>query len=774
LSDKQIYHTLKDFAVSDLSFSEFQLANVDLNLGLHRQLATIEAYYQYFTEIIAPGTPGMDVLACENMLVYNGKANCDSGAVFAFETVSKYSGGSVELLPDDRIYGTNPDAPLAVLYGDILTESFSIFHSGLLSSAYQGKVQYLLRYKPSANRISKPNLSGYGVGLSVKRTDYLVIDDRPPESENESTKVNDPKGQFVLRPSEESSTINKADLALLGLRAANFILENEEPYSALKNISYDFPKYLSSLGELKPHNKTLESFRFNSQNGITPGNNLVSINGAVLNTLQDSSVLSMLEVVDRERYFVSKLADEFVIDEATAAKIVSANIFGEAKDSGPTRYDYRTDALIWLNDIEKDQAYSSFSTDWQDIFSVEQPGMLPKVKRNIFSVVLAIDFANLNHMRLLSAAMGILRNPNLPIQIGLIPLVGEEKSETIAKQFSYLNKIRSGGDILRFFALLASGADNGEAFMEIISRYGQQSPPDISSYASVVATTSAWMDNLDISLKESLIFVDGVLVTSTPQWLQLAAQQFGHDLELLEYLVEEGELEDLDLPLRDYFLQDGLKSRNKALIARDNSHVDMYDLMNGINFSNDLASVTSTSNSTFYSSYWLVADFSQFHAFEQAIELIHYVSERADINMRLSLVPVLSAKSQPVDKISNLSNYWRMKHLTDAPDHSLVNELHSSVPTSFNDLSILDLNNIEKLSEDQSNRLERLSETVCESAGSLCGGVVLVANGRVINIDPKKLLRSVDLEYLSKQEISTRLDPVKELIKDFDLFENAS
>ena len=74
-----------------------------------------------------------------------------------------------------------------VLYADIQTEAFKDFHAILKKLADEGVVRYILRYRPPIVSKDKPLFtSGYGVELMLKRTDYIVIDDREVESGNSS------------------------------------------------------------------------------------------------------------------------------------------------------------------------------------------------------------------------------------------------------------------------------------------------------------------------------------------------------------------------------------------------------------------------------------------------------------------------------------------------------------------------------------------------------------------------------------------------------------
>jgi UDP-glucose:glycoprotein glucosyltransferase len=44
------------------------------------------------------------------------------------------------------------------------------------------EVEYVLRYKPPRGSRNSLHLAGYGVELALKKTDYIVIDDREVET----------------------------------------------------------------------------------------------------------------------------------------------------------------------------------------------------------------------------------------------------------------------------------------------------------------------------------------------------------------------------------------------------------------------------------------------------------------------------------------------------------------------------------------------------------------------------------------------------------------
>jgi UDP-glucose:glycoprotein glucosyltransferase len=67
----------------------------------------------------------------------------------------------------------------AVLYYDPTSRGVSALVSYLQHHATTTPgFQYIVRYRPSRTKPSRTGLSGYGVEMALKKTDYLVVDDR--------------------------------------------------------------------------------------------------------------------------------------------------------------------------------------------------------------------------------------------------------------------------------------------------------------------------------------------------------------------------------------------------------------------------------------------------------------------------------------------------------------------------------------------------------------------------------------------------------------------
>lgn len=97
-----------------------------------------------------------------------------------------------KLLPFDHIRPSlsltlDPPPRTAIFYASPGSANFQSLHAYLhrLSAAKDPRLEYVFRYKPlhlSKERATKAYLSGYGVALDLKKTDYLAVDDRRASS----------------------------------------------------------------------------------------------------------------------------------------------------------------------------------------------------------------------------------------------------------------------------------------------------------------------------------------------------------------------------------------------------------------------------------------------------------------------------------------------------------------------------------------------------------------------------------------------------------------
>lgn len=75
----------------------------------------------------------------------------------------------------------NSELVAAVLYGEIGSKSFAVLHHELKKLAAEGHIDYYVRHFTHQRSNKKVRLSGYGVELAVKNTEYKAQDDTKVE-----------------------------------------------------------------------------------------------------------------------------------------------------------------------------------------------------------------------------------------------------------------------------------------------------------------------------------------------------------------------------------------------------------------------------------------------------------------------------------------------------------------------------------------------------------------------------------------------------------------
>lgn len=266
--------------------------------------------------------------------------------------------------------------PPAVLYADVSSPMFRDFHETLSDMAKSGQISYRVRYRPPQHWVSRPLfVSGYGVELALKRTDYIVIDDRDAEQRDESSKDGVVTGSEELKEDapDDLRPLSSSEASRLGLNSASYVMDSEDPLGTLIKLSQNFPKYSSTIAA---HNATKElrtEIRVNRARMIPPGYNVLWINGKQIDPRQIDA-FSLLDHLRRERRLIEKFRD-LGISAQEAVKLLSHPILTEShSDEDVQRYDYRdqiegSDVIIWLNNLEKDSRYNSWPSDLESVCS---------------------------------------------------------------------------------------------------------------------------------------------------------------------------------------------------------------------------------------------------------------------------------------------------------------------------------------------------------------------------------------------------------------------
>ena len=260
---------------------------------------------------------------------------------------------------------------MSTLYADINSPLFGHFHQTLSNTARTGRTSYRLRYRPSFSTTGRPLVvSGYGVELALKRTDYIVIDDRGKHADNGNEMEKD-AGAAILNdaPSDpgklaDLKPLSASELVGLGLKASSFVMASENPFDTLLKVSQDFPKHSSTVAKLNISADFVSEHATNRETFLPAGYNMIWMNGMQVEARQ-MDAFALLEQLRRERRLIASL-QESSLSAAESISLISHSAIAESKATSESqRYDYRDtseggEVIIWLNDIEKDKRYQEW------------------------------------------------------------------------------------------------------------------------------------------------------------------------------------------------------------------------------------------------------------------------------------------------------------------------------------------------------------------------------------------------------------------------------
>ncbi|KAI9872733.1 MAG: hypothetical protein M1830_001244 [Pleopsidium flavum] len=569
------------------SLSTFQFA-----LSIHSAAPRIQAHYQYYNTSVEPSLVAAEFTACPVWVHFDGKKYCSPELERAQQDVTKLK--TPQELPFDRVLGNSSDAPLSVLYADITSPLFGPFHQTVSNTAKAGRTSYRIRYKPSTSSAGEPLvINGYGVELALKRTDYIVIDDREAEK---SDKANEGvvSGSLVRDELADLKPLSTSELSNLGVKAASFVMSKEDPFDTLIKVSQDFPKYSSAISACNATTEFMTEFRENRNTFLPAGYNIMWINGVQVDARQINA-FSLLEHLRRERKLINSLRG-LGLTGPEAVRLLSHPAIAQSKvEDEPQRYDYRdaeegADVIIWLNDLEKDQRYAGWPTSPTALLQRTYPGQLPTVRRDIHNLVIPLDLSDPKDIEMLVESLQGFVKRKVAIRIGLVPTMHTAGAMDQAKVVYHL--------------LDTYGLSGMLAYLEASLLAREVSNPSRAIYDSTIKVRKLRRDRAAVSFRDVLaseesqnrldagqrylsrlgadgefppIFINGVALPRNDNWLQGMSTRVNQDLQAIQRGVfDEVFQEDSWLP--GYFLSQAAARRNALIVPEDESSVKFIDM----------------------------------------------------------------------------------------------------------------------------------------------------------------------------------------------------
>ncbi|XP_071000902.1 UDP-glucose:glycoprotein glucosyltransferase 2 isoform X1 [Oncorhynchus clarkii lewisi] len=393
---------------------------------------------------------------------------------------------------EHRYPGLNKtDVPVVILYAEIGTKKFGSFHKVLAEKAAEGKLIYVLRHFVAEPRPQKMLLSGYGVELAIKSTEYKAVDDTQVKDKgtvntdvddidevqgflfgklkNSHPDLQEQLGELrkhLLESTNDMAPLKVWELQDLSFQAAARIM-SVPTFDALKlmrDLSQNFPSKARSLTRVSVNQEMRREIEENQKRlsetmGIHPGDGGLFINGLHID-LDVHNPFSILDTIRGEAKILEGLHNLGIKDE-NLGKLLRLPM-------NPVEENYALDirhpAITWINDIETDSMYRSWPSGVQELLRATFPGVIRQIRRNFFNLVLLLDPVQEESIELVKLAELFYKH-KIPLRIGFVFVVNTDDEVD--------GTTDAGVAFFRLLNYIADEYDLSQALMSMVSMYNK-------------------------------------------------------------------------------------------------------------------------------------------------------------------------------------------------------------------------------------------------------------------------------------------------------------
>ena len=362
-------------------------------------------------------------------------------------------------------YGDNTDYPTVVLYAELGTAEFYQWHDFIVelcsSNAAGFSFRYIFRHfrPPSAIPKQKIRLSGYGVELVIKNTEYKAKDDTEIKAKSDSLTdgfqgedLDEVQGflfgklkniypqldneldrfkQYLLdTESNEMHQLKAWEYQDLSVLAAGAISQSAagDNLKMLTEISSNFPVQLrwllrESVSQPLVKELTRNQKIFADSYNLAAGENGLYINGIQFE-VDSLDIFQVLSTLSAEASLMDGLHSILSGKQDLIGQLVKMDLGDASKQKYSLDLRNSGDAIHWVNNLEKDKQYAQWPRSVTDLLQPTFPGMLRYVRKNLFNLVLFADPANPDCWPLIKLAEAMYVH-NTPLRIGLVMLPNE-------------------------------------------------------------------------------------------------------------------------------------------------------------------------------------------------------------------------------------------------------------------------------------------------------------------------------------------------------------
>uniref|UniRef100_A0A8D2CK87 UDP-glucose:glycoprotein glucosyltransferase 1 n=1 Tax=Sciurus vulgaris TaxID=55149 RepID=A0A8D2CK87_SCIVU len=495
----QFLETVQELAIYKKTESDYSYYNLilkkagqfldNLHINLLKFAFSIRAYsptIQMFQQIAADESPPD---GCNAFVVIHERHTCKINEIKKLLKKATSRPRPYLFKGDHKFPTNNENLPVTILYAEIGTRAFVEFHKVLTEKAQNGKILYVLRHyiqKPSSRKMY---LSGYGVELAIKSTEYKALDDTQIKTMTntieDETEANEVQGflfgklkeiysdlkdnltifqKYLIESNKEMMPLKVWELQDLSFQAASQIMSTPvyDTIKLMKDISQNFPIKARSLTRIAVNQRMREEIQENQKYlqdrfEIQPGDARLFINGlrVDMDVYDPFSILDMLKLEGKVMNGLRNLG----INGENMSKFLKLN--SHVWESAYI-LDIRHSSIVWINDLENDDLYVTWPTSCQELLKPVLPGTIPSIGRNFHNLVLFIDPAQEYTLDFIKVAELFYYN-EVPLRIGFVFILNTDDEVDGTND--------AGVALWRAFSYIAEESGLSEAFYSIVLMY---------------------------------------------------------------------------------------------------------------------------------------------------------------------------------------------------------------------------------------------------------------------------------------------------------------
>lgn len=671
-------------------------------------------------------------------------------------------------MPFDRSIGIGKEA---VLFSDPLSPSFGEFHKTLSKAAAERELNYRVRYRRGSQDPKTPlPVSGYGVELALKRTDYIVIDDREAQNDANSQKPLNTEAIFEEQELADIRPLSTSELGSLGMKSSSFIQSSPNPFETLVKLMQDFPKFSASISAHNVSQEFSDAYSNDHMQRVPRGVNALWMNGLQLIERQVEP-FALVEMLRRERKLIDSVRT-LGLSGSEAISLLGHEKVAAAKADGDdaVRYDW-TDrpedghAIMWLNDLEKDERYAQYSSDLSSLLQRTFPGQIPPIAKNIFHAVAAIDFSSSEDLTLMRQLFTLVGR-GIPVRFGYVPISSTPEALEHAKIVYHLVDAYGVEALQTYLEALGETPDpklressfsqaiEGLSPVEGTEQLQFSQVLETEEYADQIKMASQWISRLKAAEKDApAFFVNGALVPRAANWLQTMSMQISEDLQIVQKGVYHGVIDD-GTWVPGIYIEGAVSRRNEYLSVDDAHPLKVLDVSKMYDDHKDLFSdipvrkCDSKAKKADWATLTVVADLTSSHGLELVLSAIKFGQSNTGVQLEII--------HNPIDTESSLD----------------VNEALKGSPNVFDSSTTAEVEKVVQSAKTTSTAggYAVALQSFLAYANIERGSRSIILNGRVIGpIAPEFQFPEEDLEQLLSIEQKSRILPVYEALEDLGL-----